>query len=260
MHFNNLLQRPFYVDEDDINPVLDVTFDGNHILNGDIVSAKPEILITLKDDNPFLVMNADSDTSRFGIYITDPSGIQKQIPFMSNAGEPVMQWIPANDNNLKFKIIYPAEFTESGVYILLVQGSDRSGNLSGDLEYRITFEVILESSITYMMNYPNPFSTKTQFVFTLTGNEVPDEIKIQILTVTGRVVREITEDELGPIQIGRNITEYAWDGTDEFGDRLANGVYLYTVQAQINGENIEHRESNADTHFKKNFGKMYLMR
>ena len=58
---------------------------------------------------------------------------------------------------------------------------------------------------------------------------MPDEIKIQILTVTGRVVREITEDELGPIQIGRNITEYAWDGTDEFGDRLANGVYLYTV-------------------------------
>lgn len=260
LHVNNLLQRAFYVDEDDVNPILDVTFDGNHILNGDIVSAKPEILITLKDDNPFLVMNADSDTSRFGVYITDPSGIQKQIPFMSNAGEPVMQWIPANDNNLKFKIVYSAEFTESGLYTLLVQGSDRSGNLSGDLEYRITFEVVLESSITYMMNYPNPFSTKTQFVFTLTGSEVPDEIKIQILTVTGRVVREITEDELGPIQIGRNITEYAWDGTDEFGDRLANGVYLYTVQAQINGKDIEHRESNADTHFKKNFGKMYLMR
>lgn len=260
LHFNNLLQRPFYVDEDDINPILDVTFDGNHILNGDIVCAQPEILITLKDDNPFLVMNADSDTSRFGIYITDPSGIQKQIPFMSNAGEPVMQWIPANDNNLKFKIVYPAEFTESGVYTLLVQGSDRSGNLSGDLEFRITFEVVLESSITYMMNYPNPFSTRTQFVFTVTGNEVPDEIKIQILTVTGRVIREITEDELGPIQIGRNITEYAWDGTDEFGDRLANGVYLYTVQAQINGQDIEHRESNADTHFKKHFGKMYLMR
>lgn len=260
MHFNNLLQRPFYVNEDDINPILDVTFDGNHILNGDIVSAQPEILITLKDDNPFLVMNADSDTSKFGIYITDPSGIQKQIPFLSGTGETVMQWIPANDNNLKFKIVYPAAFTSSGTYTLLVQGSDRSGNLSGDLEYRITFEVILESSITFMMNYPNPFSTKTQFVFTLTGKEVPDEIKIQILTVTGRVVREITEDELGPIQIGRNITEYAWDGTDEFGDRLANGVYLYTVQAQINGEDIEHRESSADTHFKKNFGKMYLMR
>lgn len=42
--------------------------------------------------------------------------------------------------------------------------------------------------------------------------------------------------------------------------RLGNGVYLYTVQAQINVEDIEHRESNADTHFKKNFGKMYLMR
>jgi flagellar hook assembly protein FlgD len=141
-----------------------------------------------------------------------------------------------------------------------VQGSDRSGNESGDLEYRITFEVIHESAITQMVNYPNPFSTSTRFVFTLTGLEAPDEIIIQIMTVSGRVVREITEDELGTIQIGRNISEYAWDGKDEFGDPLANGVYLYTVKAQINGEKIKHLESGADAHFKKEFGKMYLIR
>ena len=80
------------------------------------------------------------------------------------------------------------------------------------------------------------------------------------MTVSGRVVREITEDELGPIHIGRNITEYAWDGTDQFGDPLANGVYLYRVKTQLNGEAIEHRESGADSHFTKGFGKMYLMR
>jgi flagellar hook assembly protein FlgD len=111
-----------------------------------------------------------------------------------------------------------------------------------------------------MMNYPNPFSTSTRFVFTLTGSEVPDDIIIQIMTVTGRVVREITEDQLGIIQIGRNITEYAWDGTDEFGDPLANGVYLYRVKARINGENIKHRESGADSHFNRDFGKMYILR
>ena len=111
-----------------------------------------------------------------------------------------------------------------------------------------------------MMNYPNPFSTSTRFVFTVTGSEVPDDVIIQIMTVSGRVVREITEDQLGRIYIGRNVTEYAWDGRDEFGDQLANGVYLYTVKARINGENIEHRESGADKYFKKNFGKMYLMR
>jgi hypothetical protein len=179
---------------------------------------------------------------------------------MDASGNTVMQWIPAESQSKRFKILYPALFTKNGKYTLFVQGSDESGNLSGDLEYRITFEVIHESMISYMMNYPNPFSTSTRFVFTLTGSEVPDEMIIQIMTVSGKVVREITEDQIGTIQIGRNISEYAWDGTDEFGDPLANGVYLYTVKVQINGEDIKHMETGADSHFKKEFGKMYIIR
>lgn len=259
-HFNNILQIPFYVKEDDVNPILDVTFDGRHIINGDIIAPESEILITLKDDNPFLLMNDIADTTLFGIYLTDPDGVQTRIPFQDAQGNTIMQWIPAESNFKKFKIIYSAAFAKDGKYTLFVQGSDRSGNLSGDIEYRITFEVIHESSITYLMNYPNPFSTSTRFVFTLTGNSVPEDVIIQILSVTGKVVREITEDELGTIHIGKNISEYAWDGKDEFGDQLANGVYLYTVKAKINGEDIKHRESGADTYFKKNFGKMYLLR
>jgi hypothetical protein len=260
MHINNILQIPFYVEGDDKNPILDVTFNGRHLLNKDIIDPTSEILISLKDDNPFLIMDNISDTALFGIYLTNPDGIMKKIPFMDGNGNMIMSWTPADQQNKRFKISYPAYFEKDGMYTLLVQGTDRSGNLSGDLEYKISFEVIHESSISYLMNYPNPFSTSTRFVFTLTGSEVPDEIIIQIMTVTGRVIREITEDELGIIQIGRNITEYAWDGTDEFGDPLANGVYLYTVKAQINGEDIKHRSSGADVHFKKEFGKMYLMR
>ncbi|NRA11409.1 MAG: hypothetical protein HRT57_05580, partial [Crocinitomicaceae bacterium] len=259
-HFNNLLQIPFFVNPDDENPILDVTFNGNHILNGDIIDPNSEILITLKDDNDFLIMDYISDTTLFGVYLTDPNGLQKRIPFEDALGNTVMQWIPATSQNKRFKIIWPTEYILDGKYTLFVQGTDRSGNVSGDIEYKVTFEIIHESTITAMMNYPNPFSTSTRFVFTLTGSEVPDEIIIQIMTVTGRVVREITEDQLGFIQIGRNITEYAWDGTDEFGDPLANGVYLYRVKAQINGESIEHRASGADQYFKKDFGKMYLMR
>ena len=128
------------------------------------------------------------------------------------------------------------------------------------MDYTISFEVINKSTITEIMNYPNPFSTSTRFVFTLTGSEIPDIFHIQILNVSGKVVKEISMDELGPIHIGRNITEYAWDGTDNFGDRLANGVYFYRVITQINGESIEKRETAADNFFKKGFGKMYLMR
>lgn len=259
-HFNNLLQLPFYVKGDDLNPILDVTFDGMHILNGDIVNPNSEISISLKDDNPYLVMDNDSDTTLFGIFLTSPDGVQKRIPFMDGQGNNVMQWIPAEGQYKRFKILYPAAFEQNGTYTLLVQGTDRSGNISGDLEYRISFEVIHESSISYLMNYPNPFSTSTRFVFTLTGSSVPDEMIIQIMTVTGKVVREITEDEIGPMRIGRNVSEYAWDGRDEFGDPLANGVYLYRVLTQIKGEDIKHRESGADQYFKKEFGKMYLMR
>ena len=259
-HFNNLLQVPFYVRGDKINPILDVTFNGRHILNGDIVSPLSEILISLKDENTFLLMNDISDTTNFGVYLTDPKGVQKRIPFMNSLGEVIMQWIPADAQNKKFKIIYPAIFNDNGKYTLMIQGTDRSGNLSGDLQYKINFEVIKESSITYLMNYPNPFSTSTRFVFTLTGSVVPENIIIQIMTVTGKVVREITESELGRIYIGRNISEYDWNGTDEFGDPLANGVYLYRVKAQIKGEDIKHRDTGADSYFTKDFGKMYILR
>ena len=259
-YFNNIAQIPFYANGDDENPILDVTFNGYHIMNGDIIDPYAKVIISLKDDNEFLLMDEESDTANFGIYLTDPMGIQRQLYFRNSLGEPLMEWIPADISTRKFKIIYNGDFDLDGTYRLLVQGTDESGNISGDFDYDIEFEVDHNSSITNLMNYPNPFSTQTQFVFTLTGSVIPDEFTIQILTVSGKVVREITVDELGPIHIGRNITEYRWDGRDEYGDQLANGVYLYHVITKINGEDVEHRESGADEYFIKDFGKMYLLR
>ena len=94
--------------------------------------------------------------------------------------------------------------------------------------------MITESSISNVYNYPNPFSTKTHFVFTLTGSTFPDDILIQIFSVSGRVVKEINLSEIGNIKIGHNKTDYFWDGTDHYGDRLANGIYFYKVTAKIN--------------------------
>jgi flagellar hook assembly protein FlgD len=120
--------------------------------------------------------------------------------------------------------------------------------------------VINKQTITEVLNYPNPFSTSTRFVFTLTGSEMPDVFIIQIMTITGKVVREITRDELGNIRIGRNITDYAWDGKDQFGDKLGNGVYLYRVITRYNGEAVEKRKTEVDSYFKKGWGKMVIMR
>jgi flagellar hook assembly protein FlgD len=155
---------------------------------------------------------------------------------------------------------YQPEQLPDGIYTLKAQATDESGNLSGSKPYSVQFEVINESRITNFFPYPNPFSTSTRFVFTLTGSEIPDEIIIQIMTVAGRVVREITQDEIGPIKIGHNRTEYAWDGRDEYGDQLANGVYLYRVKVRLQGQNMDMRATSADKAFKNGVGKMYLLR
>ena len=126
-----------------------------------------------------------------------------------------MQFIAAALPDNSCKILYPATFTSDGVYKLFVEAQDVSHNNSGSNDYSISFEVVNKPSITHVMNWPNPFTTATHFVFTLTGSEIPTYFKIQILTVTGKVVREIDLSELGPIHIGRNITEYAWNGTDK---------------------------------------------
>ena len=56
------------------------------------------------------------------------------------------------------------------------------------------------------------------------------------------------------------MSDYSWDGTDNYGDRLANGVYLYQVFTRINGTNIEKRKTQADNYFLENVGKIYLMK
>lgn len=254
-HFNNIGSLTFNVGTDNINPLLDVTFDGVHILNGDIISPKPEILIQLRDENPYLALD---DTASFRLFLRRPQQSAAQPVYFSKTPELVFYPadLPANKARIEFRPV----FTEDGTYDLIVRARDRSGNVSGSVEYKISFEVVNRSTITNIFNYPNPFSTKTHFVFTLTGSEIPDHFRIRIMTITGKVVKDIRRDELGSIRIGRNMTEYYWDGRDEFGDLLANGVYLYHVTTSINGEDIERRETAGDKYFMKGYGKMYLMR
>jgi len=256
-HFNNLAEISFFVNPDKINPILDVTFDGFHILDGDIVSPEAEIVIELTDENLYLALN---DTADYAVYVTHPNGSENRVYFNSSLLGEVMQFIPAQLPKNSAKIIYRTNLLVDGGYQLRVQAADRTKNSSGSYDYKIGFEIINKSTITNIINYPNPFSTSTRFVFTLTGREVPDVFKIQIMTITGKVVREINKAELGAIHIGNNISEFAWDGTDRYGDQLANGLYLYRVVTKVNNEDIELRETGMDSYFKKGFGKMYLMR
>lgn len=263
-HYNNFLYRNFYVKPDKTNPLMDVTFDGTHILNRDIVSAKPRIQIKLKDEAKYLLLN---DTSLLTVQVrfADPNRTLKTFKFDNDT----LRFIPAqsstdNTATIEFTPYFNQQYNSEGDdYDLIVTGKDRSGNKAGQVEYKVTFRIINKPMISNLLNYPNPFTTSTAFVFTITGSEIPQNMKIQILTVTGKIVREITKDELGSLHIGRNITEYKWNGTDQFGQRLGNGVYLYRVVTTLNGRQMEKfktAEDDTDKFFTRGYGKMYLMR
>lgn len=256
-HYNNILNKNFFVREDNFNPLLDVTFDGVHILNNDIVSSKPNILVKLKDESRFLAL---ADTSLLKVQVRFPDQTLRDYHFGDS-----MIFIPANiaSGENTASIEFRPYFPEDGEYELIVSGRDVNGNKAGDLDYHISFNVINKPMISNLLNYPNPFTTSTAFVFTVTGSQPPQNMRIQILTITGKVVREITMDELGPVHVGRNITEFKWDGTDMYGQKLANGVYLYRVLTNLNGKSLEKYRAdgdNTDKFFNKGYGKMYLMR
>jgi hypothetical protein len=251
---NNIFEVPFRVSRDRIHPVLDVTFDGVRIMDGDIVSPNPLVAVSLKDENRIQIRR---DTVGLELYLKKPCG---ECPFERiSLGSADVRWAPAGPEN-NFLLEYNPKNLPDGTYTLRVQGGDVSGNASGTEPYQISFEVVNESRITHFYPYPNPFSSNTRFVFTLTGAHVPDQVKIQVMTVSGKVVREITQDELGPIRIGNNVSSYAWEGTDEFGDKLANGVYLYRVITKINGQSVEHRATAGDKAFRHEYGKLYILR
>jgi len=81
-------------------------------------------------------------------------------------------------------------------------------------------------SLDHVLNYPNPFTTKTQFFFE--HNQVCEslEAQIQIFTVAGRLVKTINQSVR---TAGFRTEGIDWDGRDDFGDQIGKGVYVYKI-------------------------------
>ena len=261
--FNNYLYKAFYVQPDNIKPVLDITFDGVHIMNGDIASAKPDIRIKLKDESKFLPLD---DTALITVQLLFPDNTLHNYSY----GTDTLKFIPANLSsgvNEAVAVLDPS-LLMNGNYQLIVSAKDKSNNSSGAIHYTINFLVNNKPMISNVFNYPNPFTSSTAFVFTLTGSQIPSMLRIEILTITGKIVKEINKNELGTLHIGNNITDYKWDGTDQYGNKLANGVYLYRVITNLNGNQLDKytpvdingNNISTDQFFNSGYGKMYLMR
>jgi len=119
----------------------------------------------------------------------------------------------------------------SGNHSLVVEAEDMFGNSSGD---SVQFDVTAEFRLDFIGNYPNPMADKTYFAYRLT-EQTTSPVEIKIYTVSGRLIRTLHSDAAEEINYG----EIYWDGMDQDGDMIANGVYFYKFIAKRNDEKIE---------------------
>ena len=209
-----LSTQNFFVARDSIRPVFSVKFDGEEIIDNDIVSSTPEVIIKLEDNSPLPL-----DTSYFTIVHNN-----KPLRFY----QPEITWTYQGPGT-PFVITWKPNLND-GRQTLEVLAKDASGNFFDSTSYRVIFYVYNENDITDVYNYPNPFARTTHFTFILKGNDKPDELDIKIYTIAGRLIRDI---KLTPTDLITNFNKIYWDGRDEDGDEVGNGVYLYKMIAKF---------------------------
>lgn len=255
---NELILPEFTIINNNVPPTLDVAIDGRHILNGELVSSRPVIVIQLNDEDQ---LRHITDASVFTLTLLRPgqTGLGTLVPL---TGSDVHFTVDTSKGSVARLTYEPGQNAPlpDGKYTLRVQGRDPDNAAAAAQDVQLSFEVVNAATISNVYPYPNPVISKARFVFTVTGQELPRNMKIQIMSLTGRVVREIFMSELGPLHIGNNITDYAWDGTDSYGDRLANGTYLYRVAYDDSNISFSHRTTAGDKAFKNDWGKLVLMR
>ena len=88
--------------------------------------------------------------------------------------------------------------------------------------------LLIPDKTLLLANYPNPFNPETWIPYQLAN---PAEVTVTIYAANGAVVRTLA---LGHQRAGSYASRHRaayWDGRNEIGERVANGVYFYTLSA-----------------------------
>ena len=119
------LESFFNVVRDDVNPNVDVTFDGVFILDGDLVSPNPVISIELRDNNPFL-FKTDGGDAVIKLGRNCDEGCQMET---IDINSDQIEITPASEGT-NFRIDYRPDFgaEPDDTYRLEVEVPDASGN------------------------------------------------------------------------------------------------------------------------------------
>ena len=202
---------------DNTPPNIKAYINDEKFLNGGLVNETPVLLLKLSDSSGI-------NTSGLGIghdITLTIDGKESNIIVLNNYYEALL-------NSYKVgQVRFQMPTLSQGKHFLSVKVWDIANNSS---TATIAFEVANEQQLVIknVYNYPNPFTSKTAFMFE--HNQPGEDISVQvnIYSVSGKLVHQINKVVN---TVGNLCNDIFWDGKDKSNEKLAYGVYIYTIIA-----------------------------
>ncbi len=205
---------------------------GNIVIDND----GPQVNMFLNDKN---FINGGTTNEKPILYadLTDSSGINTvgngvghdiSVVLDATGNNPVVlnDYYEANLNSYQSgRVRYPFNELSEGEHRLTFKVWDIQNNSNTAYSDFIVAKSA-ELALKHVLNYPNPFTTRTKFFFEHNQACNPLKVTIQVFTISGKAVKTIQQSITCE---GFRPEGIEWDGKDDYGDKLGRGVYIYKL-------------------------------
>lgn len=202
---------------DKTGPTLQIGVVGQNFASGDPVGKQPTFTIFAEDSTGFDVSARPATIKLNNQVVADDEVQISQNP----------------DVRRSLSVTWSPELS-AGDHVIQIEIRDINGNATVQ---QIQCRVAGQFGLDFVANHPNPFATSTTIALHL--QDMATEVDLNIYTVSGRLIRN---QKLFAVT---GYVEWDWDGKDEEGDPLANGVYYLKVTARNGDKKIERIEKMA---------------
>jgi hypothetical protein len=200
---------------DNKGPNVDVFLNDDKFVFGGITDESPRLFCRLYDENGINTSGNGVGHDITAILDKDTKNIYNLNDFYETTVDDISRGI----------VNYPISKLAKGRHTLEIKAWDVLNN-SGVGYTEFIVEQKANLALSHVLNYPNPFTTHTRFMFEHNKPGVPLDLKIEIFSVSGKVVKTILKNINTP---GYRVDDITWDGLDDYGDKIGKGVYIYRV-------------------------------
>ncbi len=218
-------------DLDNIGPQIDIFMNDEKFVFGGMTDENPTLYLKLKDESGINTVG-----NGIGHDLTGVRDEDSKNTFVLN------EFYEANlDDYQSGTVNYPFKNLTEGLHTISVKAWDVYNN-SNESYTEFIVASSAKAALSHVLNYPNPFTTQTEFMFEHNLATENIQYKIEIFSVSGKLVKTIMQT----IHSGRSenacegetitgsyrVNGIIWDGTDDFGDPIGKGVYVYKVSVK----------------------------